>query len=117
MSSKVADSFFCAGITAYALLKRSNIIPNKSVVGVMGIGGLGHYGIQFAKAFGAKVIGISHSEVKRDIAFQIGCDEYLNCSDKDTMSKYQNQLTHILCTGTNSDFECKFFLKLFEIRR
>ncbi|GAA5808068.1 hypothetical protein MFLAVUS_001450 [Mucor flavus] len=105
MSSRVAASFFCAGIIAYAPLKHSNIIPNKSVIRVMGIGGLGHYGIQFAKGFGAKVIGISHSEVKRDIAFQIGCDEYLNSSDKDAMSKYQNQLTHILCTGTGSDFE------------
>ncbi|KAI8083926.1 chaperonin 10-like protein [Thamnidium elegans] len=102
MSSVVAASFFCAGVTAYVPLKCSNIIPNKSVVGVMGIGGLNHYGIQFAKAFGAKVIGILYSEVKRDITFRIGCDEYLNCSDKDAISKHQNQLTHILCIGTSS---------------
>ena len=89
-------------------MKHSNTIPNKFVVGVLGIGDLGHYSIQFAKAFGAKLISISHSEVKRDIAFQIGCDEYLNCSDIDAMSKYQNQSTHILCAGTSSDFECEF---------
>ncbi|KAG2209486.1 hypothetical protein INT47_008330 [Mucor saturninus] len=51
MTSEIAATFFCAGVTPYAPLKRANIIPGKSVVGVMGIGGLGHFGVQFAKEF------------------------------------------------------------------
>ncbi|KAI9270261.1 hypothetical protein EDC94DRAFT_691370 [Helicostylum pulchrum] len=61
-----------------------NSQENMCQVGVLGIGDLGHYGIQFAKSFGAKLIGISHN----------------------AMSKYQNQSTHILCAGKSSDFEC-----------
>lgn len=108
MTSEIACTFFCAGITTYAPLKRSNIIPGKSVVGVMGIGGLGHYGIQFSKALGAKVVGISQSDRKRDVAFELGCDDYINDIDEESMAKYNTGLTHILCTGTSTGFQCKF---------
>lgn len=116
MTSEIAATFFCAGITTYAPLKRANIIPNKSVVGIMGIGGLGHFSIQFAKALGAKVVAISHGDRKRDVALELGCDEYLNSSDEAAMESYKNTFTHILCTGTSPDFQCRysyfFFIKV-----
>lgn len=59
---------------------------------------------------GAKVIGMSHNDKKHDVALELGCDEYLNTSDKEAMAKYKRQMTHILCTGTGQDFECKSFL-------
>jgi D-arabinose 1-dehydrogenase-like Zn-dependent alcohol dehydrogenase len=97
----------CGGITSYAPLKRWNVGPG-SVVGVMGIGGLGHFGVIFAKALGARVVAMSHNDNKREVALQLGADEYLNTSDDTQMGKYIKSFTHILCTGTGRDFTCKF---------
>ncbi|KAI7903691.1 uncharacterized protein BX663DRAFT_507308 [Cokeromyces recurvatus] len=111
LPNDVAATFFCAGVTTYAPLKRTNV-SSSSVVGVMGIGGLGHYGILWAKAMGAKVIGMSHSDRKREVALELGCDDYIITSDSEAMAKYQHKMTHILCTGTSPDFQWATYLAL-----
>jgi D-arabinose 1-dehydrogenase-like Zn-dependent alcohol dehydrogenase len=97
----------CGGITSYAPLKRWGVGPG-SIVGVMGIGGLGHFGVLFAKALGARVVAISHNEKKRDVALQLGADEYISTHEKDELKKRAKSFTHILCTGCGQDFKCKF---------
>jgi D-arabinose 1-dehydrogenase-like Zn-dependent alcohol dehydrogenase len=114
LPSEVAATFFCAGVTTYAPLKRANVNSN-SVVGVMGIGGLGHYAILWAKAMGAKVIGMSHSDKKRDVALELGCDDFLVTSDDAQMAKFATKMTHILCTGTGSDFKWERYLNLIKV--
>ncbi|KAG1052759.1 hypothetical protein G6F43_005114 [Rhizopus delemar] len=103
MTNENASSFLCAGVTTYAPLKRWNV-GSGSVVGVLGIGGLGHFGVMFAKAMGATVIALSSSDRKRDVAFELGCDDYVVTSDVEAMKKYDRKLTHILCTGVGEDF-------------
>ncbi|KAI8889808.1 GroES-like protein [Backusella circina FSU 941] len=109
ISNEAACTMFCGGITTYAPLKRANVGPG-SVVGVMGIGGLGHFGVIFAKAMGARVIAMSHSDVKKDVALELGADGYINTSDDETMKKYYKKLTHILCTGMSEDFTWEKYL-------
>jgi D-arabinose 1-dehydrogenase-like Zn-dependent alcohol dehydrogenase len=57
---------------------------------------------------GAKVIGISQSESKREIAKELGCDDYINASDEDSLAKHNSSMTHIVCTGASPDFQCKY---------
>lgn len=111
MSSAEASVFFCGGVTSYAPLKRSNL-NSKSVVGIMGLGGLGHFGVLFAKAMGATVVGLSSGSRKRDVAFELGCHEYLDTSNEEEMKKYENRLTHILLTGTSPDFQWEKYFAL-----
>ena len=73
----------------------------------MGLGGLGHFGVLFAKAMGATVVGISSGSTKREVALELGCDDYINSSDETSMEKHKSKLTHILLTGTSPDFQCK----------
>lgn len=113
LPSEVAATFFCAGVTTYAPLKRTNVGPG-SIVGVMGIGGLGHYGVLWAKAMGATVIGMSHSDRKKEVALELGCDEFLVTSDEQQMKAYGGKLTHILCTGTSPDFQWLPYLDLLQ---
>lgn len=80
----------------------------------MGIGGLGHYGILWAKAMGAKVVAMSHSDRKKDVAHELGADEFLVTADKDALASYKNKFTHILCTGTSSDFKWETYAPLFK---
>lgn len=51
MTNQTAATFFCAGITTYSPLKRYEVQAG-SQVGVIGIGGLGHFALMFSKAMG-----------------------------------------------------------------
>ena len=66
--SELAAPLFCAGVTIFSPLVRSGVGPSSSV-GVIGLGGLGHYAVMLARALGAKqVVVLSHSPRKRDDA-------------------------------------------------
>ncbi|KAF5135222.1 NADP-dependent alcohol dehydrogenase 6 [Metarhizium anisopliae] len=74
---ELAAPMLCAGVTVYSPLKRYRCGPGKSV-GVIGLGGLGHFAVLFAKALGAKeVIGISRNQDKQKDAMDLGCDGYI----------------------------------------
>jgi D-arabinose 1-dehydrogenase-like Zn-dependent alcohol dehydrogenase len=115
VTNEAACTMLCGGITSYAPLKRANVGPG-SVVGVMGIGGLGHFGVIFAKALGARVVAMSHSDLKHDVALELGADEYINTSDDEQMNKYYKAFTHILCTGMSKDFTCEYLLTRIRTR-
>lgn len=94
----------CAGITMFSPLKRWGCGPGKKV-GIIGLGGLGHYGVLFAKALGAdQVIAISRRESKRQQALQLGADDYLATEegDKGWFKKYYGQLDLLISTVASS---------------
>ena len=66
----------CAGITTYSPLRRFGVKAGHKV-GVVGLGGLGHMAVKIAKAMGAHVTMISHSESKRSDAQRLGADDFL----------------------------------------
>jgi uncharacterized zinc-type alcohol dehydrogenase-like protein len=55
LSPAAAAPLLCAGITTYSPLKHWKVGPGQKV-GIVGLGGLGHMGVKFAKAFGAHVV-------------------------------------------------------------
>ncbi|KAK2996019.1 hypothetical protein RJ640_013909 [Escallonia rubra] len=68
----------CAGITVYSPMKYYGLSKPGTHLGVVGLGGLGHVAVKFAKAFGAKVTVISTSASKRDEAIKhLGADSFL----------------------------------------
>ena len=67
-----AAPFFCGGVTMYGGLKAAGLQPHQRVA-ILGIGGLGHLGIQIAKAMGAEVIAITSKEKVGD-ARELGAD-------------------------------------------
>lgn len=77
------------------------------------LGGLGHYGILWAKAMGARVIGMSHSDKKKEVAKELGADDFVVTSSEEDMARYKSELTHILCTGTGQDFKWETYTPLF----
>ncbi|KAL0090173.1 chaperonin 10-like protein [Phycomyces blakesleeanus] len=113
MSNEIAATFFCAGVTTYSPLKRFGVKPGDKV-GVIGIGGLGHYGLQWAKAMGASVVALSHSERKRADAKELGCDDYILTTDKKSMNEHSGTFTHILSTSFGSNFDWESYLGLLK---
>lgn len=87
----------CAGITTYSPLKHWNI-GKGDVIGVVGIGGLGHMGIKIAKALGATVVVYTTSPSKADDAKRLGADDVVFTKEKDSWNKYKNKLDFILDT-------------------
>jgi uncharacterized zinc-type alcohol dehydrogenase-like protein len=76
-----AAPLLCAGITLYSPLKHWQAGPGKKVA-IMGLGGLGHMGVKIARALGADVTVLSHSEKKKDDAFKMGAHHFVSTHDK-----------------------------------
>ncbi|MEU8817242.1 zinc-binding dehydrogenase [Actinoplanes sp. NPDC048796] len=72
----------CAGLTMYSALLAGRARPG-SLVAVQGIGGLGHLGIQYARALGHRVAAIGRGPAKRELAAELGADEYIDSRAED----------------------------------
>jgi len=73
LSYDQAAPIFCAGYTVYSGLRFAYPKPHERVV-VVGIGALGHLGIQYSKAAGFETIAITHSKDKEELAYKLGAD-------------------------------------------
>lgn len=80
ISSVNAAPLMCAGASVFEALDAAGAKPNDRV-GVVGIGGLGHMAILFAKAMGCAVAAISNSHHKIEDAFELGADEFRRAGD------------------------------------
>lgn len=87
----------CAGITTYSPLKHWGVGKGHRV-GVMGLGGLGHMGIQFAAAMGAEVTVFSSSAQKAADATRLGAHHFVNTKNADAFSGLADQFDVILDT-------------------
>ena len=87
----------CAGITLYSPLKNWKVGPESSVA-VAGLGGLGHMGVKFAAALGAKVTVLSHSDSKENDAKAFGATDFVNTSKTDWHLGYRKKFDLILNT-------------------
>ena len=87
----------CAGITTYSPIRRWGDIKGKKV-GVVGLGGLGHMGVKFARAFGAHVVVFTTSPGKKEDALRLGADEVIISTDAEEMQKHAGSFNFILDT-------------------
>jgi len=97
LESENVAPLLCAGITVYSPLRNHGVRPS-SRVGVIGIGGLGHLGIQFAKAFGAEVTAFSTSKDKEKEARELGAHHFLNTQDTGALKKVAGSFDFLLST-------------------
>ena len=85
----------CAGITTYSPLRHWNVGPGKRV-GIVGLGGLGHMGVKFARAFGAHVVLFTTSASKVADGLRLGAHEVVVSSDADEMARRAGTFDFIL---------------------
>jgi len=77
LSDVEAAPLLCAGITTFNALRHSGAMPG-DLVAVLGIGGLGHLGIQFANKFGYKVAAIGRGSENAALAKKLGASVYID---------------------------------------
>ncbi|KAK9678831.1 hypothetical protein RND81_11G235500 [Saponaria officinalis] len=93
----------CAGITVYSPLKYFGLDKPGLHIGVVGLGGLGHMAVKFAKAFGAKVTVISTSPNKKDEAINLlGADSFLISREPEQMQAAMGTMDGIIDTVSAS---------------
>ena len=92
-----AAPLLCAGITTYSPMRHWDVSKGQKI-GVVGLGGLGHMGVKFAKAFGAHVVLFTTSPKKTADAQRLGVDEVVISTDPAQMQKHANSFHFILNT-------------------
>jgi len=94
-----APPIFCAGATVYNPLKRFVAGKPGLKVGIVGLGGLGHIGIQIAKAMGAEVYVFSHTPTKRSSALHdCKADHFVDTNNSQELNDLKEKLDVLLVT-------------------
>ncbi|RCI16972.1 hypothetical protein L249_3213 [Ophiocordyceps polyrhachis-furcata BCC 54312] len=116
LSPELAAPMLCAGVTVYSPLKQFGAGPGKRVA-VVGVGGLGHFAVLFAKAMGVdEVVGISRRNAKREEAMTLGCDGYIaTLDDEDWASKNTRRFDLIINTIDAKDMPMDSYLGLLKV--
>ena len=92
-----AAPLLCAGITTYSPLRHHEVGKGQKV-GIVGLGGLGHMGVKFARAFGAHVVLFTTSPGKTQDALRLGAHEVVVSKDSAEMKKHAASFDFILDT-------------------
>jgi D-arabinose 1-dehydrogenase-like Zn-dependent alcohol dehydrogenase len=104
LSSVDGAPLMCAGITTFNALRNSGARPG-DLVGVLGIGGLGHLGVQFAAKMGFNTVAIARGKDKGPLATKLGAQHYIDSQSADPAAEL-NKLggaSAIIATVTNGD--------------
>src|SRR6266849_2247258 len=108
-----AAPLLCAGITTYSPLRHWNAGKGQKV-GIVGLGGLGHMGLKFAKAFGAHVALFTTSPNKTADAVRLGADEVIVSTDNAAMQKHAGSFDFIL-DAVSADHDLNAYLQLLRL--
>jgi uncharacterized zinc-type alcohol dehydrogenase-like protein len=107
-----AAPLLCAGITTYSPLRHWNVGKGQKV-GIVGLGGLGHMGLKFAKAFGANVALFTTSPKKTADAVRLGADEVIVSTDRAAMQKHAGSFDFIL-DAVSAEHDLNTYLQLLK---
>lgn len=104
LSAVEAGPLVCAGVTTFNSLRNSGARPG-DVVAVLGLGGLGHLGVQFAARMGFRTIAIARGSEKGPLAKQLGAHHYIDSQAQDVAEELVKLggARIILATVTNND--------------
>lgn len=108
-----AAPLLCAGITTYSPLRHWKVGPGQKV-GIVGLGGLGHMGVKFARAFGAHVVLFTTSPSKIADGLRLGAHEVVVSKNADEMAKHALSFDFIL-DAVSADHDVNAYLTLLKL--
>lgn len=103
----------CAGITTYSPLRHWKVSSGQKV-GIVGLGGLGHMGVKFARAFGAHVVLFTTSPGKAADGLRLGAHEIVLSRNEDEMKKHVGSFDFIL-DAVSADHDINAYLQLLKL--
>jgi len=117
VKSEHAAPMLCGGLTVFSPLVRNGAGPGTNV-GIIGVGGLGHFGLLFAQALGANVWAMSRSDKKKADVEKLGKGQikYIDCSVKDWADKYAFHFDVIINTADSTkNFDLKPYCSTLKV--
>ena len=115
LASNTVAPMLCAGLTAYSPLVRNGAGPGKKV-GIVGLGGIGHFGIMFAKALGAETWAISRSRAKEADARKLGADGYIATAEEGWEKEHLFSFDLIInCANSSEGFDLAKYLSMMDV--
>jgi D-arabinose 1-dehydrogenase-like Zn-dependent alcohol dehydrogenase len=104
LTAEEAGPLLCAGITTYNALRTSGARGGNRVA-ILGVGGLGHLGVQFASKLGFETVAIARGTAKEELARKLGAHHYVDSTAGDPAEALQKLggVDLILSTVTSSD--------------
>jgi alcohol dehydrogenase (NADP+) len=108
-----AAPLLCAGITTYSPMHHWGVTKGKKV-GVVGLGGLGHMAVKFARALGAHVVVFTTSPGKKEDALRLGADEVVVSRNADEMKKHTDSFDFIL-DAVSADHDINAYINLLAV--
>ncbi|MFE9424704.1 alcohol dehydrogenase catalytic domain-containing protein [Kitasatospora sp. NPDC006697] len=104
LTAAEAAPLACAGVTVFNALRHTSARPGDTVA-ILGLGGLGHLGVQFAHAMGFRTVAIARGAEKEPLAHQLGADHYIDSTATDVAKALQalGGAKVVLATITQAD--------------
>jgi alcohol dehydrogenase, propanol-preferring len=104
LSPEDAAPLLCAGVTTYNALRQTGARPGDTVA-VLGIGGLGHLGVQYARRMGFRTIAISRGKDKAALAKELGAEVYIDTTSENPAEALQKLggANVVLATAPHAD--------------
>ena len=104
LSAVEAAPLMCAGITTFNCLRNSGA-RSGDVVAILGLGGLGHLGVQYAAKMGFRTVGIARGKDKEPLAMKLGAHHYIDSQSQDPAAELLKLggAKVILATATNAE--------------
>jgi len=84
------------------------------VVGIVGLGGLGHLAVQFSHHLGAHTVVLSRSDAKKEFAKSLGADDYIVSADAEDMKKHAASLDYLMVAISGGDFDVSKYTPLLK---
>jgi uncharacterized zinc-type alcohol dehydrogenase-like protein len=98
LDASSAGPLFCGGITVFSPLVEFDVRPTDRI-GVVGIGGLGHLALQFARAWGCEVTAFTSSEAKAEEARRLGAHQVVSSTDATALKALAGQFDMVIVTA------------------
>ncbi|KAL1974000.1 hypothetical protein VTN31DRAFT_5560 [Thermomyces dupontii] len=115
LDTKSAAPMLCAGITAFSPLVRNGAGPGKKV-GIVGMGGIGHLGVMFAKALGAETWAISRTRAKEADARKLGADGFIATCEEGWEKEHRFSFDLIVnCANSSKNFDLTKYLSVMDV--
>jgi alcohol dehydrogenase (NADP+) len=115
IETALAAPMLCAGLTTFSPLKRLGAGPGKKV-GIIGLGGLGHFGLLWSVAMGADTYVISHSPNKKEDAMKMGAKDFIVTKEKGWAEPWKFHFDFVInCADATDQFDLSEYFSILKV--
>jgi len=107
--TKFAGPLFCAGGTTFSPFRVHNVQPGQHV-GIVGVGGLGHLAIKFARSYGCRVTAFSRGTAKEAECLSLGAHHFVDTTNPETLKKLPKLVDYLFLTASGPDMDINFLM-------